>query len=106
MPQIFAADSRLPQTDGAGPTPVSVSKNLKILELQTAADTRYDVQGAKLREPFVTVPTGHQWFWVYGIFIVLVIIIILTIPLSSTVRVVSGIAIIVATHQILASLEK
>lgn len=104
MPQLLAIDSRLPATSATAddPTnPINVLKDLKKVENQTNADTRYDVQ-AKLREGFALNSSAKLYILLCGIILALLI---LVYPQPVAIRVGLGVAVIYAIHQLLGKLE-
>lgn len=106
MPQVVAIDSRLPPsttTDPEDPTnPAKAIKDLKKLENQTTADTKYDIQ-ANLREGFA-MNNQSKNLAVLGAIIVGFLILIFPQPLA--VRIVLGVSVIYGLHYILGQLEK
>lgn len=104
MPQLLAIDSRLPVTSASAddPTnPINVLKDLKKVENQTNADTRYDIQ-AKLREGFSLTPSAKSYVLLSAITVALII---LVFPQPLPVRVILGVGVIYGIHQILGKLE-
>lgn len=105
MPQLVTVDSRLPPSSAPAddPTnPMKAIKDLKSVENQANADTRYDVQG-NLREGFTLNPQ-RKTLAIIGAIIVALIILIYPQPL--VVRIVLGVSVIYGIHHILGKLEK
>jgi hypothetical protein len=105
MPQIYAADSRMARTSAPEDSPENpnkVNKDLKMVEAQTTADTRYDVQG-DLREKFEVQGFSSLALITTAIVIALVILIF---PQPLPVRVVLGVSVIYGIHYILGKYVK
>ena len=106
MPVLVTVDSRLPPsstTDPDDPTnPMKAIKDLKKVENQTTADTRYDIQ-ANLREGFSLTSERKVLLILNAIAVALVILIF---PQPLPVRIVLGVGVIYGLHYILGKLEK
>jgi hypothetical protein len=100
MPQLVVVDSRLPPSSAPAddPTnPLRAMKDLKSLENQATADTKYDIQ-AKLREGFSVSPHRKMFAILAGIAVALMILIY---PQPLYIRVILGVGVIYAIHYII-----
>lgn len=105
MPKLVTVDSRLPMTsapDDSPENPKKVNRDLQMVEAQTTADTRYDVQGS-LREPFEVQGKSMLALLITVISIALAILIF---PQPLPVRVVLGVGVIYGIHYILGKYVK
>ena len=105
MPRLVTVDSRLPPTsapENSPENPKKVNKDLQMVEAQTTADTRYDVQG-NLREPFEVQGLPGLAIITTAIVIALVILIF---PQPLPVRVGLGVGVIYGIHYILGKYVK
>ena len=105
MPQLVTVDSRLPPSNAPkdDPTnPIKVIKDLKMVENQAAADTKYDIQ-ANLREGFSPSPAQKTLAIISGIIVALIILIF---PQPLYIRIGLGVAVIYGIHYVLGKLEK
>ena len=105
MPQLVTVDSRLPPSS-APPSdpenPTTIAKQLKAVELQTNADTRYDAKG-NFREGFSgTLTPQHKVILVLGAIVLALLVLIHPQPLP--IRVVLGVGVIYGIHYILGKL--
>ena len=106
MPQLVVVDSRLPPSSASNPddptNPLKVVKDLKSVENQVNADTKYDIR-ANLREGFSISPEQKMYIVLSAIVIALIV---LVFPQPLFVRVLLGIAVIYEIHYVLGKLEK
>ena len=106
MPVLVTVDSRLPPSNTNDPddptNPMKAIKDLKTVENQTTADTKYDIQ-ANLREGFSLTPERKVILVINAIVVALIVLIF---PQPLPVRIVLGVGVIYGLHYILGKLEK
>lgn len=98
MPQLVTVDSRLPVSNDS----LNLIKDLKRVENQTNADTKYDIK-ANLREGF-SLSSEHKMLVILSAIVVALLILIFPQPLP--IRIGLGVAVIYGLHYVLGKLEK
>ncbi len=106
MPTLVALDSRLPQSLTNDPNdpknPMKLNKDIKSIEGQVSADTKYDIR-ANLREGFSLSPE-RKLLAICAAIVVALLILIFPQPLP--VRIGLGVAVIYGIHYILGKFVK
>lgn len=108
--QTYAVDSRLPISASARADdpahPKNITKNILMLEAQTTADTKYDIEPPPRLDEGFTVPASIPLLFIASIITIVVGIVLLTRAQSMPVKIALIVLVVAAIHNTVGSVEK